>query len=241
MFLSIVVPAYNEEDNLEKNILSFYKYLDSQKFDSEIIIVNDGSSDQTKRVASELTKKHQSIHLLDLKHNQGKGKAIKTGLSHGRGQYRMFLDADNATSIDHLDLAFAHMSNKADIIIGSRNKSDAKNAEQTKKQILIKRILGTCGNKLIKIFTGQNINDTQCGFKIFSQKAVETIIPKSKINRWAIDIELLLLAKKNNYKIHIIPVQWRCGDVSRVGFKGYLNTLRELILIKYYDLRNLYK
>ena len=240
MHLSVIVPAYNEEINLEKNIKKFHAYLTKQSFDFEIIIVNDGSSDKTEEVAQELTKKLSNLKLLSKKINQGKGTAVRDGLLAGTGDFLLFLDADNATSIDHLEKAWPLLKDNHDLVIGSRSHEDAKGAKQAKAQNLIKQILGISGNKLIKLLMHISIHDTQCGFKIFSKKSVNSIIPKTKINRWAIDIEVLTIAKNQNLKIGIIPIVWHCGPNSRVRIKGYLTTLRELLIIKINDSQGKY-
>lgn len=239
MRLSVIVPAYNEETNLEKNIRKFYAYLEKQSFDFEIIIVNDGSNDNTEQIAQTLVTKLKNIKLLSKKKNQGKGAAIRDGLLAGLGNFLLFLDADNATSIDHLEKVWPLLKNN-DLVIGSRNHHDIDEAKQIKKQILFKRLLGMSGNKLIKLFTRININDTQCGFKIFTKKSVKAIIPKTKINRWAIDVEILTIAKKQNLKVGIIPVTWYCGPNSRVRIKGYAIALKELFIIKLNDIKGKY-
>ncbi len=239
MYLSTIVPVYNEEENLEKNIKKYNTYLEKQDFDFEIIIVNDGSTDNTEKIAKSLSFQFSNIKLLSKKINRGKGSAVRDGLLAGSGDFLLFLDADNATSINHLEKAWPLLKNN-DIIIGSRNAKDAKGAKQINPQTLTKRILGTTGNKLINLLTSTNINDTQCGFKIFSRKSVDSIIPKTKINRWAIDVEILVLAKNQNLKIGIIPITWYCGPNSRVGIKGYFSTLKELLSIKINSLRGKY-
>ncbi len=239
MHLSVIVPAYNEATTLEQNINTFYNYLKKQDYDFEIIIINDGSNDDTKKIAEHLISTNNHIKFLSKSINQGKGASVRDGLLAGQGDFLLFLDADNATSIDHLEKSWPLLKNH-DLVIGSRNHHDVKNAKQIKKQILLKRIFGITGNKLIKLFTGLKINDTQCGFKIFSKKSVNRIIPKTKINRWAIDVEILTIAKNQNLKIEIIPVNWTCGPTSRVGFKGYLIALKELFIIKLNDIRGIY-
>ena len=239
MQLSVIGPVYNEEENLEKNIKEFDAYLNKQNFDFEIIIVNDGSTDKTKEIAKKLTELLPEVKLLSKEINQGKGAAVRDGLLAGTGNFLLFLDADNATPIDTLEKTWPLLKTN-DLVIGSRNYHDTIQAKEIKKQILIKRILGVSGNKLIRLFTGLKINDTQCGFKIFHKASVSSIIPKTKINRWAIDVEILTIAKNKNLKVGIAPVTWTCGPTSRVGFKGYLIALKELFIIKLNDLRGKY-
>ncbi len=239
MYLSVIVPAYNEEQNLEKNIKKYNSYLEKQNYDYEIIIVNDGSKDNTKKIAQKLSKELSNIKILSKNINQGKGGSVYDGLLAGRGDFLLFLDADNATSIDHLDKVWSLFQTN-DIIIGSRSSYDKDGASQIKSQNISKRLLGIFGNKLIKLLIGLKINDTQCGFKIFNKKSVNSIIPKTKIKRWALDVEILTIAQKQNMRVGIVPVSWHCGSTSRVGTKGYLIALKELFIIKLNDLRGKY-
>jgi glycosyltransferase involved in cell wall biosynthesis len=231
MLLSIIVPAYNEEKNLENNIKKFSKYLDKQNYDYEIIIVNDGSQDKTEEKIDKLKSIFPNIKKINNPKNLGKGNAVKMGFQKAKGKYRLFLDADNATSIDHLELVWPQVKQGFDIIIGSRNYRDVPGAYQKIKQPLWKRSLGISGNLLIQALTVPGIWDTQCGFKIFSKEALDIILPKQTINRWAFDVELLVLAKKNKLKIGKIPVIWENAFDSRVGIKGYLISLKEIIKI----------
>ncbi len=238
MHLSVIVPAYNEENTLYKNIKKFNGYLSRQNHSYEIIIVNDGSIDKTEEIAKKLAVEIGSLKLINNKINTGKGSAIREGLMLAKGRYRLFLDADNATSIDHIEKAWPYFKQGYDIVIGSRNLKDANGAYQVVPQPFWKRFLGTGGNYIIRIFAVKNIWDTQCGFKIFTKKAVEDIIPKTTINRFAIDIEILALAQASNYKIAIIPVRWINSDYSRVGIKGYFSTLKDVFKIKWNLIKN---
>lgn len=233
MHLSIIVPAYNEEDNLQPNIKKFINYLEKQNYDYEIIIINDGSQDNTDAIAKKLAAENKKIKFINNPTNQGKGAVVRQGLIYGQGRYRMFIDADGATSIDHLDKVWPHFQVGCEVVIGSRNFRDAPTAHQNKKQAAWKRTLGSLGNLLIQFLTVPGIWDTQCGFKVLSQEAVENIIPRLKIRRWMFDVEILMLAKKKNYKIGIIPVVWNNSESSRVGVKGYFISLKEILVIRW--------
>jgi len=240
MYLSIIVPIYNEEKNLLTNIGKYLKYLESQSYDFEIILVNDGSIDNTPDIAREISEKKSNIKFINNKINNGKGAAVCEGLLAACGDFRLFIDADGATSIDHLEKIWKPFQEGADIVIGSRNSRDVAGAIQIKKQVIWKRALGICGNRLIQFFSVKNIYDTQCGFKAFTKEAVEKIIPKITIKRWGFDIEILSIAQLYNYKIKIIPVTWRNSDKSRVGVSGYFSTIKDLIQIKINTLKHKY-
>ncbi|MBA3046935.1 glycosyltransferase family 2 protein [Patescibacteria group bacterium] len=233
MHLSIIVPAYNEEKTLYKNIKIFNDYLSKQGYDYEIIIVNDGSIDETEKIAKKLAAEINNLKLINNKINKGKGAAVRQGLLEAKGEYRLFIDADNATPINHLEKAWPKFKQGHDIIIGSRSPKDAHGACQAVSQSWWKRLLGTCGNLIIRKLAIKNIWDTQCGFKIFTRKAVENIIPKTTVNRWAVDAEILAIAQLLNYKIAIIPVYWTNSPNSRVGIKEYFSTLKDVFKIKH--------
>lgn len=240
MRLSVIIPSFNEEKNLQKNILKYNKYLSRQNFDYEIIIVNDGSTDKTAEIAGELNKKNNNIKFIDNKINRGKGAAIKQGLLAASGDYRLFIDADNATSIEHIKKTWPLFESGYEVIIGSRSPRDA-GGRQVIPQNFLKRALGKIGNLIIQLLTVKGIWDTQCGFKAFTEKAVKDIISKATINRFGIDVEILVIAKSLGYKIAVIPVLWKNSADSRVGFKGYLTTLPEIIKIKFNLITGKYK
>ena len=241
MHLSIIVPAYNEEKNLCRNITAFNNYLKQQSYGYEILIVNDGSTDNTILAAEKLKEELSNIRIISNSQNRGKGAVVRQGLQSTQGDYRLFIDADNATSIDHINKIWEHFHNGYDIVIGSRNPRDAHGAYQAIKQPPWKRFLGICGNRIIQLLVVKNIWDTQCGFKAFSRQAVTELIPKTTINRWLLDVEILAIAQRSNYKIAKIPVFWRNHPVSRTRLISYLSALGELLKIKYNLLTNKYK
>ncbi len=233
MYLSVIIPVFNEEKDINKTINLYNNYLKERNHSYEIIIVNDGSSDQSKEIIHKLSLENKNIKIINLDKNYGKGYAVKTGMTQAQGDYHLFLDADNSTSIDHLEKALPLLQKNADIIIGSRNPRDIKDAELIIRQALWKIFLGKSGNFLMRRLFKIKIRDTQCGFKIFSQKASKEIFPKLKLRRWLFDLESLILAQKYNYKINIIPVKWINSKNSSVGLKGYFISFWELLKIKY--------
>ena len=240
MYLSVIVPAYNEEKALAKNIKKFNNYLSQQSFSYEIIIVNDGSTDQTKAVAKKLLSQIKNLQFIDNKKNKGKGAAVQQGFLAAKGKYRLFLDADNSTSIEHLKKTWPFFVKGYDMVIGSRNHKDAPGAFQALPQPFWKRYIGISGNLIIRLLLIRDIRDTQCGFKVLSQEAAEKIVPKMTVNGFAFDVEMLILARVLDYKIAKIPVYWINCPLSRVGIKGYLATLRDIIKIKFNLLKGKY-
>ena len=241
MHLSVIIPAYNEEKIIYNSIINFNNYLKNQKYSYEFIIINDGSSDKTGQKIIKLQKIIDNILFINNKINQGKGAAIREGLLSAQGKYRLFLDADNATSINNLDKVWSHFKIGADIVIASRNHYDAPGAKIAVPQPVWKTFLGKAGNLIFQFLAVRGIRDTQCGFKIFTDNFVKCIIPKTKIKRWAIDAEILALAKKHKHKLKTIPVEWKNSkQKSSVGVKGYFISFKEALQIRWNFIKGKY-
>ncbi len=240
IYLSVVIPAYREEKRITKTLLDIDQYLSEQKYSYEIVVVNDGSPDNTSGIVRKFSELIKNLRLIDNEKNHGKGWVVKQGMLEAKGEIRLFMDADNATTIEHFEKMIPLFNEGHQIVIGSRDKKDAKEAKQAVPQSFLKRQLGNLGNLLIQLVAVPGIWDTQCGFKAFSQKATEDIFSRLKIDRWGFDIESLALARKLGYKIGIIPVNWINSPDSRVNLKGYLNTFKELFKIKWNLIRGKY-
>ena len=232
-FLSIIIPAYNEEATISNTLLDIDKYLSKQKFSSEIIVVSDGSKDTTVEKAKSMQNLVKNLKIIDNKENHGKGWVIRQAMLQAGGDYRLFTDADNATSIEHVDKMLPFFEKKYEVVIGSRDTKDVEGARQAVSQPFLKRQLGNGGNILIQILAVWGIWDTQCGFKAFSAKAAKEIFSRAKIDRWGFDFEALAITRALGYKIGIIPVYWINNPNSRVKLLGYLRTIRELFLVRW--------
>jgi len=230
-YLSVIIPAYNEEKTISKTLLAVEQYLTKQDFSYQILVVSDGSKDKTGAVVRDFQASIKNLDLIDNQQNHGKGWVVRQGMLETKGKIRLFMDADNATSIDHFDRMKPYFDQGAKVVIGSREGRDAPGAKQAVSQPWFKRLLGDAGNILIQIFAVWGVWDTQCGFKAFSDEAAEGIFSKTKIDRWGFDIEALALAKKLGYKIQIIPIYWVNNPDSRVNLKGYLLTFKELFQV----------
>lgn len=237
--LSVVLPAYNEEGrNLVKTLEKVEGFLSSQDYESEVIVVNDGSKDQTVKVVNDWINRQSKIKfkLVSYETNQGKGYAVKTGMLAAKGEWRLFMDADSSTDILEIEKLFDFQAQSSklktqsyQVIIGSRylRKDSIK-----EKQPLFRRLISRGGNLLVKILLGLKLTDTQCGFKLFSAKAVEEVFPLQTVNRWGFDMEILAIAKKKGYKIKEVPVDWYNAGDSRVSTKMTFATLKELWAIR---------
>jgi len=239
IYLSVIIPAYNEEKRLPKTLREIDKYLRQQNYESEIIVVSDGSTDRTCEVVRELMTEIKNLKLIEFKENFGKGYGVRKGMLEAKGEFRLFTDADNSTSIDQVEKMWPWFEKEYDIVIGSR---DIKEAILDPPQSLFRRFLGETFGFLTNLIVGTwGIADTQCGFKCFKKKAAEDIFPRCKINRFAFDPEFLIIAKKIGYKIKEIPVYWKNDPHSKVKFKGMVKMLIDLFKIKLNEIKGMYE
>jgi dolichyl-phosphate beta-glucosyltransferase len=229
--LSVIIPAYNEEKRLPRTLREISDYLRRQKFDSEIIVVSDGSTDRTCEAVENLKMQIPSLKLICEKINRGKGYGVKIGMLEAKGKYRLFTDADNSTPISEIEKFWPEFEKGADVVIASR---DIKGAILDPPQPLFRRFVGEVFKYLRKIVVGLwEIEDTQCGFKCFRGEIVEKIFPKCKVERFAFDPEILLIAKKMGFKIKEVPVYWKNDLQSKVKFKSMVKMLIDLLKIRF--------
>lgn len=239
-YLSVIIPVYNEQETISNTLLDVDRYLSKQDYDSEIIVASDGSRDATADKAKSMQGLISRLRIIDNKQNHGKGWVVRQAMLEARGQYRLFMDADNATTIDHVEKMIPFFEKGYEVVIGTRDPKDAAGAKKAVDQPFIKRTLGNMGNVAIQMLAIWGIWDTQCGFKAFSEKATKEIFSRALIDRWAFDVEALALARKLKYKIGIIPVYWINNPHSRVNLKAYFNFLKELFIIKWNLIRGKY-
>jgi len=238
MKLSVIIPAYNEEKRLPKTLQSIYEYLRQQGYEYEIIVVSDGSKDKTAQVVEELKLQITNLKLIDRKKNRGKGYTVKEGMLNAQGDYRLFMDADNSTTIDQVEKMWPWFEKGYDIVIGSR---DVKGAILDPPQPFYRRLVGEFFKYVRMIICDLwHLKDTQCGFKCFKKEVVETIFPKLRIERFAFDVEILLLAKMHGFKIKEIPVLWRNDPESKVKLKSAIKMGLDLFKIRWYQLKGYY-
>lgn len=229
--LSIVIPAYNEENRIHNTLSTIHDFIETRKIKAEIIVVNDGSLDKTDEVTRKIQHKIPILKLINLAKNSGKGFAVRKGVEESRGKLILFTDADNSTPIEEFQKLLKSMKDsKANIAIGSRY---LPGSDVQIKQPLYRILLGRIGNLLIRLLLIDDIKDTQCGFKLFEQKAAREVFDFQRVKRFAFDIEALVIAENMGYKIAEVPVSWFNSTESRVRpIKDALRTLRDLIYIK---------
>jgi len=229
MYLSVVVPCYNEEKRLPETLKKIREFLNQQSYGWEVIVVDDGSKDNTHKVTEELIKDWDNFKVISYQPNRGKGFAVKTGMLAARGDWRLLMDADNSTDLSEIEKLMKHKDD-FEVIIGSRylDKSSIK-----VKQPLMRRIVSRFGNILVRVILGIKSVDTQCGFKMISSVATEKIFPLQTIDRWGFDMEILAIAIRKGYKIKEVAVDWYDDDRSTVKKSAAWKTLKELFEIKW--------
>jgi dolichyl-phosphate beta-glucosyltransferase len=225
---SIVIPAYNESQRIAASLDKIVAYIAEQQWGAEIIVVNDGSRDNTAEIVREYSRKNPAVKLLENPGNRGKGYTVRNGVMHAHGDIILFTDADLSSPIQESRKLFAAIDRGADVTFGSRWLQ----AElQTERQPLYRQVFGRIFNLLLRIILGLKYKDTQCGFKAFTRKAAYQIFSRQMIDRWGFDPEVLFLAEKFGLKVAEVPVEWAHDNRSKInpvvdGFKMFTEMLR---------------
>lgn len=217
-YLSIIIPSYKEGERIGRNLLEIDKYLKSKSFSYEILVVVDGSPDNTAEVARNYALQIPNLRVIDNDENHGKGYVVRQGLLEAKGLFRIFLDADGSTSITHWDAFEPEFARGADIVIGSRDLPESYiQVPQPKHRI----VMGNMGNWLIRIVLGLwSYPDTQCGFKALSAEAAEAVASRMVVDRFGFDFELITLAERLGFGVKQMPVRWMNEEGSTVGLTG---------------------
>src|SRR5947209_9693685 len=211
---SIIIPAYNESERIIATLDRVLAYLDQQQWNAEVVVVNDGSRDNTAQIIQRYAAAHPHVRLLENPGNRGKGYAVRNGMMNARGDLLLFSDADLSSPIEEAPKLFAAISAGADCAIGSRW---LRPELQSERQPLHRQVFGRIYNLLLRLILGLDFADTQCGFKAFTRSSAEAIFPRMRIDRWGFDSELLFLAKKDGQRIAEVPVRWAHDDRSKIN------------------------
>lgn len=232
-YLSVVIPAYKEKERIGSNLLEIEKFLAGKNFEYEVIIVVDGSPDNTAEVAQNYSKQVKNLRVISNEVNHGKGYVVRQGLLEAKGKYVVFLDADGSTSITHLEKFLPELEAGADVIVGSRK---IKGAFVQVHQPKYREFMGEGGNWLIRIVLGLwSFPDTQCGFKMLTGKAAHKVAERMVVDRFGFDFELIILAKELGFKVKQMPVRWlneEGSTVSLTGPNGFIQVLIDLFKTK---------
>lgn len=236
-FLSVIIPAYNEEDRIIPTIGAIASHISSFGFPWELLVADDGSTDSTVKML-------EALGLVNLKvlrtiQNEGKGSAVRRGMLASKGKYVLFTDADNSTPIEEIDYLLNQVYKKGfDIAIGSRAVDGAEEKERSFLRQMLSRGLRWIVKNILRI----GVKDTQCGFKLFQREVAIKLYRNQVILGFSFDLEILYLAEKFGYKIAEIPVAWIDAPGSKVNArKEAIRFLSTLAKIKINDLRGLYR
>jgi dolichyl-phosphate beta-glucosyltransferase len=211
---SIIIPAYNEGARIGVTLNKVLLYVEEQGWDVEIIVVNDGSNDNTGEIVQQHMRRNSALRLLENPGNRGKGYSVRNGMMNAFGEILLFSDADLSSPIEEAPKLLAAIAEGADIAIGSRW---MQSELQTERQPLYRQFFGRIFNLMLRLILGLKFKDTQCGFKVFTRRAALAIFPQQKIERWGFDPELLYLAEKYGFKVAEVPVAWAHSAGTRIS------------------------
>ena len=237
--LSIVIPARNEENRLPRTLQHIISYTSAKGWDTEIIVVNDGSTDRTSDVVRQFAKRNPSISLIDNIVNSGKGSSIRDGMLRATGDIVLFTDADDSTPIEEADTLIQSIINGADIVIGSRW---VDRHLQTTPQPWYRRLNGRIYNLLLRTLLELDLTDTQNGFKAFTRKAAKSVFAIQQIPGWGFDAESLFLANKLGFVVSEVPVEYvYYSEGSKIRpYRDGAKMLLELLLVRWHFVRGAY-
>jgi glycosyltransferase involved in cell wall biosynthesis len=234
-FLSIIIPAHNEQNRLPSTLEKIFRFLEQQTFPAEVIVVENASIDKTYALAQQFAEQHANLHVLQSK--KGKGAAVQHGMLHAQGEYRFMCDADLSMPVEEIVKFIPPKLQDFDIAIASR---EAKGAVRYHEPAY--RHWGGRGiNFLIQTLILPGLNDTQCGFKCFRAAVAEDIFKRQTLPGWSFDIELLYIARRHGYRIVEIPIHWYHFSDSKVSaVRDALRMIKDIFRIHANARRGLY-
>jgi len=228
--LSFVLPSYNEARRLPRTLERVAAYFDATLPSAEIIVVDDGSSDETSRVARETLVGRAGAQVVTFPQNRGKGAAVRAGVLAARGRRVLFSDADLSTPIEEEARLRAALDRGADVAIGSRAEPDSR---VTLPQGTARQSMGRTFNVLVRLLGLTSFRDTQCGFKMFTREAAQAIFPTARLDGFAFDVEVLYVAERAGFRVVAVPVEWKNDPVSRVRMvRDPVRMILELLRIR---------
>jgi glycosyltransferase involved in cell wall biosynthesis len=228
---SIVIPAYNESARIPATLEAVIACLRSRGWNAEIIVVNDGSTDNTVEVVKQFAARAPEVRLIENPGNHGKGYSVRNGCLQALGEVVMFTDSDLSAPIEEADRLFAAIAGGADIAIGSRW---LESGRQTQRQPLYRQFFGRCFNLVTRAVMSLPFADTQCGFKAFTRSAAQTVFQLQTIEGWGFDPEILFIALKRGLRVQEVSVTWAHDERTRMSYlKDGMRMLEELAIIRW--------
>ncbi len=236
-FLSIIIPVYNESKRIIPTLFDISQYLSKVNYSYQILVVNDGSTDNTFQIVENLKEKIKNLEIVGYEKNRGKGEAVSFGMLNTKGDNILFMDADNSTEIKEIE-KFIPFLNDFEVIIGSRYLPDS---NIVLKQPLYKRVLGGGGRLLTRFLILPKIKDFQCGFKLFKRNSAKEIFKRMRVKGVLFDVEVLAIARLLGYRIKEVGIEWKNDKDSRFRIPSYLKALSDVFEIKWNLINNKYK
>ncbi|MBN1120418.1 MAG: glycosyltransferase family 2 protein [Anaerolineae bacterium] len=226
--LSIIIPAYNEQERLPTSLDQLVEFTARQDYGIEVIVVNNNSSDKTSEIAADYASRYDCIQALD-EPRQGKGAAVNTGIMAGKGDYLFVCDADFSMPVEEISKFMPPALNGYDIAIASRELPDSRRIDEPAYRHLMGRVF----NFIVRVLAIPEIQDTQCGFKVFSREVAKKVFPMQTIDGWAFDVEILFIAQRLGYSIVEVPITWHYMPQSRISpLRDSINMLLEVIRVR---------
>jgi len=235
---SIIIPAYNEAARLGPTLQRVLQCIRAQRWNAEVIVVNDGSRDNTADLVRQYASANPVLRLLENPGNRGKGYSVRNGMLHANGEILLFSDADLASPIEEAPKLFEAIESGADVAIGSRW---LRPELQKQRQSLLRQLYGRIFNIALRLLLGLKFKDTQCGFKVFTRSSARAIFPLQQIERWGFDPELLYLARRKKLRVTEVPVEWSHQEGTRISpLRDGLRMFSEVLRIRWNALTRKY-
>jgi dolichyl-phosphate beta-glucosyltransferase len=229
VFLSVVIPAFNEEHRIEEALRDAVAYLSRLQKTWELLVVDDGSTDRTADIVRVCRSGHPEVSLISLPENRGKGEAVREGMLAAQGQYRLFLDADRSISLAEFDAFLPHVLGGTSVVLGFRIPQDLGGVH---RRSLVRKVLGMGFRLLCRSLLVWEVKDYTCAFKCFSAEAAQGVFSCQRTRGWAFDAEIVALTRQQGWTFHQVPVQWNHNPASKVRIlRDIVGAARELATV----------
>ena len=226
-FFSIVIPAHNEENRLPQTLEQVFAFLGQQSYETEVLIIENGSTDRTFEIAQDYAKLHKTLRVIR-ENGRGKGLAVRRGMLEARGEYRLMCDADLSMPVEEISKFLPTASSKFDIAIASREAPGSARYNEPRYRHLGGRLI----NLIIRLLILPGLQDTQCGFKCFRASVADDLFNRQTLMGWSFDIELLFIARRHGYRVIEIPIDWYYRAESKVNaLSDALHMIRDIFRI----------
>lgn len=238
-FLSVIIPAFNEENRISRTITRIHEHLFKQDYDAELVVVDDGSTDSTVQTVADLGERVPRLRVVKNGVNRGKGYSVRNGFMNSQGEFLLFSDADLSTPIEEVEKLLGCLQQGYDVAIASRALDDS---EIPVRQPWYRELMGKIFNLCVSVLAVRGIRDTQCGFKLFKRECALQVFRRQRIEGFSFDVEALFLARKLGYTVKEVPVVWINDRRSKVSpLKDSVRMFVDLLKIRANDFMGRYR